>query len=891
MFQVRTFAYPVLYLDEATYSDTHFNGDDVEKRVPWDVLVTLFERLPMEDEVQIDDFALASLRIRELYQAARKWQDEITRFTSLSNRGGKRRGLGGTPLRGEQDAESSKLQLAQMEQLATDPILSKVAMPREGAVNRIFQKSKEFEIQLHSFLGKDYDGPNPDRAAYPGSNSLVGHNGEFILYRLTGSELFESMQKAMSELSALADNVFAETPGKITFDWINRAVSWIEELNESVSKDSPFHGARENILVVPEENGRQLVKSGAEIFLDIPEDSKRTLSQHGILVSTNKQEQILRVVLKKDGAHHSVGGTVIRWCPILFECLKADVTRLDNWQRELKTTHEEFSAFFAATKNNPKDRDDDLYQWYRFRQKAIALLDDGARSLVVAPTQGLVNVFGNLVASLENYIAKHTKAELYQKFAQMWFMERASLLDDRWVLLESLLYRKSLVPFLYSAQVLADVDGRSFRDACRSSLVTSFYRAATTIGLTNFRKCFSPGVLESFCFTKAWEIENEMFDRFQDDLGVTRVSDEYRTKARYLRASLDDKKNLSLCLRALVGDISTTSIVTMTTVQLASQKATLDREHAEKEAIHAANVTPEIDAEPNKNIPSPQEPIDEESEEGNSTKDIVPSKPPSKPKSILRKPRPSSTLQLAGELFPLVGRPGNIYGGGIENTGNMCDGKGQSNLAARHLMTSSVSKISDIAKKFVGYKSLPPPPPPSLVTAFKRTTHETSDKEGGHGNHVLNKSGEHRFRFDIGNLGVVFTASLYLEKQSVFRIDRLLPASLAEKGRVSEKEFTKFVKEKAKGGRWMPIALRLDPISDIDDREHRILCQAYEERERIVSFSVSSDTKVFLVTPQFHRVANQSGIEPFSSRTSSYAIVLSKDAGLFRMLDSDLQSP
>ena len=140
-------------------------------------------------------------------------------------------------------------------------------------------------------------------------------------------------------------------------------------------------------------------------------------------------------------------------------------------------------------------------------------------------------------------------------------------------------------------------------------------------------------------------------------------------------------------------------------------------------------------------------------------------------------------------------------------------------------------------------------------------------------------------------LGVVFTASLYLEKQSVFRIDRLLPASLAEKGRVSEKEFTKFVKEKAKGGRWMPIALRLDPISDIDDREHRILCQAYEERERIVSFSVSSDTKVFLVTPQFHRVANQSGIEPFSSRTSSYAIVLSKDAGLFRMLDSDLQSP
>jgi hypothetical protein len=73
-FQVRTFGYPFLHLDEAS-----FNAPvDVESRVPWGVLVSLNERIPYEhdEHTGAGAFALVSLRIRELYEAGRKWQGQ-----------------------------------------------------------------------------------------------------------------------------------------------------------------------------------------------------------------------------------------------------------------------------------------------------------------------------------------------------------------------------------------------------------------------------------------------------------------------------------------------------------------------------------------------------------------------------------------------------------------------------------------------------------------------------------------------------------------------------------------------------------------------------------------------------------------------------------------------
>ncbi len=845
-----------------------------------DVLVSFFERLPSEEEVCIDDFALVSMRIRELHEAATKWQDEITRTTMLSNRGGKRRGQTYSPGKAEHETESSsKLQMEKMKQLAANPILSKVAMPREGAVNGILRNSEEFEMKLHAFLSMDFDGPHPDRAAYPSSHSLVGRKGEFILFRLTMGELFESVLESMNELSSIAENVHAETPEKITFEWIQRAVSWIEKMNDAVTADSPFKETDRKALILPEEKGRLILQSGREIFLEIPDDLKKTLSQHGIFVSTNKQDQSLKVVLKKDGAHHSVGGTVMRWCPILFECLRADLSRLDHFRKELEVIFQGFNAFYARIKDEPKEKEENLYQWFCYHERASALLDDGARSLVVAPKKTFVDAFNNLCATFRRILDTHSNPDLDKKFAKMWFMEGTSLLDDRFILLESLLYRKSVAGNQGENETIVGDETQNFRDICRNYLVTSLTEALKAIGFANLHEEFSPILLEGLCSIKGWEIEGEMFIKFQEHLGITRVSEDYRSKARNLKASLSDKNNLSLCLRILLGDISPTDLVKMSKDELASQRTKLERARAEKEFRSAANLTPGIDAE----CP-PVAKVEKESQQSASGT----SGSSGRPASILRHskasfPQPAThsvtddTLRSEGEENAMGSAPN--------------EKKLESKAAIPHL--SGVVRVPEdssnlsperLLMKLTKSRSAPPPPPPSLVTAFQQSTSEDSEDDDNNdfGRRIQNDSGGVEFRFESTHLRLSFNFYLYLEDETYCAIDRFLPSSLSEKGRVPGKEFSKFVSQKTSGS-WITIPLRVEPITDQDDRESKRLRQAYEAKDRVPMISVNSDgnTKLFLVIPHFHDAAiaaSKTSMISFVSRKSSYAVLLTKDS-------------
>jgi hypothetical protein len=123
-------------LDEASYSAPIKDDDNTTARIPWDVLVGLFDRLPGSVEERTCDFALVALRVTELFDSAKAWQDEITNNTMLSNRGGKRRETAGSsPVKSrgtedEDDSNSAKLEMQKIEQLSKNPILSKVRMKR-----------------------------------------------------------------------------------------------------------------------------------------------------------------------------------------------------------------------------------------------------------------------------------------------------------------------------------------------------------------------------------------------------------------------------------------------------------------------------------------------------------------------------------------------------------------------------------------------------------------------------------------------------------------------------------------------------------------------------------------------------------------------------------------
>jgi hypothetical protein len=128
--QVRTFPFPILHLDGASYS-APIEEEDVStvSKVPWDMLIALHDRIPVSPDDRVGDFALVALRVKELYKAAKAWQDQITNNTMISFRGGKRRAPSSSQDTEAEQDNSSQIQMEEMKRLAKNPILSKVSQP------------------------------------------------------------------------------------------------------------------------------------------------------------------------------------------------------------------------------------------------------------------------------------------------------------------------------------------------------------------------------------------------------------------------------------------------------------------------------------------------------------------------------------------------------------------------------------------------------------------------------------------------------------------------------------------------------------------------------------------------------------------------------------------
>jgi len=730
------------------------------------------------------------MRVDDLYKNAMKWQDEITRSTFLSNRGGKRRNQGLSPTKELDQETSSKLQIERMQRLADYPILSKVVMPREIAVKTILQKSKEFEMKLHAFLKKDVDIYKADRKSYPSGRSLVEREGEFVLFRLTGSELFESVLQSMHELAAIDEDVFAETPEKVTFEWIQRGVTWIAELNEAVTRDSPFGNEDKLYFTVPEDKAKKLLERGAQIFSEVPRDLKTTLSQHGIVVSTSKADQIIKVVSKKDGALHSVGGTVMRWCPILLKCLNSDQLKLNVWKKEVQSLTCEVDEYFWDG-DVPSD-EQAAYVSYRLRERATYLLENGARSLVVAPKPGVVAAFKELSDCTKRMYHKTSIPEFDRKFSRMWFLEGRPVMDQRFILLESLLYRRFLDVSRDDVPLPADGQ-KTFRDTCRSILLDCFMKALKTVGMHHL---FKLNVLQSFCSSRTWEIENEMFDRYQDSLGASKASQEYTKKCRNLKASLKENNNCT-CLEILLGDLTAQKLLRMSSNELASQTVKAARTRAEEGARNAALlVTGSATSLPPR-----------DNRTGQSMHSDV-----AKPRSILRMAKGSASpvIEIAtAPDFPTASSED-------ENSTGSPPGDEHANVARAEFTRSEAAIALTLA---AARSSLPPPPPPSLLNAFKPRVEDESE----YGNRISCKSGGDEFQFDIFNLGITCRTALYLEDSNLSQVDRFLPEVFTQKGRLSVEEFSSWISDKIGSGRWAVIALRLVPLSEDDHLQLKYL--------------------------------------------------------------------
>jgi len=251
---VRTLTYPLLHDDDVEVT--------IENRLTWDILVSLFEQIPSIDSKTVGNLQQVILRVQDLHLAANMWQEEVSSVLSIptSERGKESD-------RENQEPEHTvrpKLSFMQLANILKDPILLKIAMPREVAAREVLEKAKKFEQLLYNLLGTDYNHISTDKAPYPDTKSMVGEDGRFYLYRLTESLPFETLKVSVEELVHLCSEIAADTLGEKVFEWIRQCVKWIQSVHDAVGEQAPFGGTARIFLQTKDatdilSNGNQIL--------------------------------------------------------------------------------------------------------------------------------------------------------------------------------------------------------------------------------------------------------------------------------------------------------------------------------------------------------------------------------------------------------------------------------------------------------------------------------------------------------------------------------------------------------------------------------------------------------------------------------------------------------
>lgn len=386
-------------------------------------------------------------------------------------------------------------------------------------------------------------------------------DGSFIVLRLTGSALYDELKTSLQKITSVADDVLADTPGKTTFDWICKAVQWIEELNTSIDFNNK---SSQGQLSIQKKAVAELLSMADGMLLDVPDDLRKLLSLHGIFISTNKEGR-LTVKTKKGGAQHSVGTTAIRWIPILFQALKDDANRTDEWEGNVDVFLDRYSRFTAAPSSKPERSV--VLQCHCLREDVRELLEQ-VPDLVVIPKQEKIDFASECESTLGAFLKKHTTAEIDAEFAKSILTNGNAVTNSRYMLLDALVDRRVATrrPVDESA-FEAETCKLNFRDAARILIGRALNHGISNIG-SDFERIKD---IEGLCKLKAWEMEEALFMHFQPQI-EDRMTQKYRDKVRALRRAFCDVYKCNLCLQVICSHINAEQVIRMSSEQLATPR-------------------------------------------------------------------------------------------------------------------------------------------------------------------------------------------------------------------------------------------------------------------------------------------------------------------------------
>lgn len=680
----------------------------------------------------------------------------------------------------------------------------------------MIRNSETFETALHQFLGEDCEGNKVDKVAIPSATSLVADDGTFHLLRLTGSPMFNHLRCKIEELSKMAQDVFAETPGKAAFDWILSSVKWIESVVSAitvVTLPRPYNPSGD-VMVLSKENTERLLREGEAILLTVPDDLRQTLSQHKIYISTNSEGK-LTVKSTKGGAHHAVGVVAIRWCPFVYDSLKADLEKSNNWARSFLTLLSQYESFLSDMDGvNLIENVSAAARLLELRDSFLDSLEDAA-DLVVVPNDQDFEKAQNAISFVNekiNYLSGQGAAEWLGKAR---YLHGNSLCRDRFSRLDALAARSALVGTYVPNLTATKSRTGPFRKAARQLLLESLRKGAKSLGV-----CSSNEEASALCAMRAFEIEDAMFERLQGEQGDRKISDEYKTKALLLKRCFEDVDNAAVCARLLAGTMDAEDLVAKSPEDLLSPSRKLQR--AKAEARH----TRVIAAAPN----------------------VIPNAT-----SVTQAVRDISTVG-ENELVS----PSDL----------LTLGEPERETAL------PFTNLSDLMKVSRQSRPPPPPPPPSLATATIGVGENEKGKTSLKTKHVSHAANGNRFLISVAESSRNFTASFCADDDRCTFLDGLLPEHLVEQRRTDAKDFLKFAHDKLESQKYTPIAMRMVFWTQKDENEYKKFCKDYEHRNRIATFVFNGNEKMYLLTPKFHRELR--GLVTLEQASGAYCLILNR---------------
>lgn len=291
-----------------------------------------------------------------------------------------------------------------------------------------------------------------------------------------------------------------------------------------------------------------------------------------------------------------------------------------------------------------------------------------------------------------------------------------------------------------------------------------------------------------------------------------------------------DPKNPMLCARVLSGQLKLDELINMTSDELASKELNDYRQQVQQEATRNIVLAGPTTSGSNSGPAVGQSSDHVNNNWASRVKIESPTTQPAEPRTVLHVPPP-----------PVFSSGGSSK-------------RSRAGASPRSAQASS-SKVESVG-------------------SVSKTTRDDND----HGRHITSQTASESFVITVPRLKLSFSTKLYVEQSCPYQIDNFLPASLTEKGRITLDEFNKFISDKMKSGRWNIVHLKLSHINGESDMSaYKRLYKEYESLDRICMINVTDSTKVFLVTPKFIRVCKcMSGVENVS-RSSTYAVVLTKE--------------